>query len=194
MVKDYVPARTQLAAGAVVKQHLLERNRYRAPQVDWENQVYSGSVTSLSSGYLTGSRIYTFTGSTGGTLPYLTSFTSSGYYPPFINISQSWNEQVITPSGSTTIIHNNLEEFYTGEFEGTTITVSNGSLIDEDCEIFLDVNVAETNYIPVLYNYTTTSESIYLSNVVPLSGEISIYYTRDFIAEGSPGRPSSIID
>jgi hypothetical protein len=194
MVKDYIPARTQLAAGAVVKQHLLERNRYRTPQADWENQTYSGSVTSLSSGYATGSRIYTFTGSTGGTLPYLTSFTSSGYYPPFINISQSWNEQVITPSGSTTITHNNLEEFYTGEFEGTTITVSNGSLIDEDCEIFLDVNVAETNYIPVLYNYTTTSESIYLSNVVPLSGEISIYYTRDFITEGSPGRPSSIID
>lgn len=194
MIKDFVPARTGLATGAVIKQHLLERNRYAPPQASWEEITYSGSVTSLSSGYATGSKIYTFTGSTGGTVPYLQNYTSSGYYPPYINISQSWQEIVITPSGSNTITHNTLDEFYNGEFEGTSITVTNGSLTDEDCQIFLDVNVAETNYIPVVYNYTYTSESVFLTEVLPLSGEISIYYTRDFLAEGVPNRPSTITD
>jgi hypothetical protein len=34
MIKDFVPARTSLASGIVIKQHLLERNRYPEPQVD----------------------------------------------------------------------------------------------------------------------------------------------------------------
>lgn len=194
MIKDFVPARTGLATGAVIKQHLLERNRYTPPQASWDDVTYSGSVTSLSSGYATGSKIYTFTGSTGGTVPYLQNYTSSGYQPSYINISQSWQEVVVTPSGSNTIVHNTLDEFYNGEFEGTSITITDGSLIDEDCKIFLDVNVAETNYIPVVYNYTYTSESIFLTGVVPLSGEISIYYTRDLVAEGAPGRTINITD
>lgn len=194
MIKDFVPARTGLATGAIIKQHLLERNRYTPPQASWEDITYSGSVTSLSSGYATGSKIYTFTGSTGGTVPYLQNYTSSGYYPPYINISQSWQEIVTTPSGSNTITHNTLDEFYNGEFKGTSITITDGSLTDEDCQIFLDVNVAETNYIPVVYNYTFISESVFLTEVLPLSGEISIYYTRDFLAEGAPNRPSTITD
>ena len=28
MIKDYVPARTSISTGIVVKQHLLERNKY----------------------------------------------------------------------------------------------------------------------------------------------------------------------
>jgi hypothetical protein len=34
MIKDFVPARTSLASGIVIKQHILERNRYPEPQVD----------------------------------------------------------------------------------------------------------------------------------------------------------------
>ena len=60
MIKDFVPARTGLATGAVIKQHLLERNRQRPPQASWEDQTYSGSVTTLSTGYDTGSKVYTF--------------------------------------------------------------------------------------------------------------------------------------
>ena len=32
MIKDFVPARTSLASGVVIKQHLLERNKYPQPQ------------------------------------------------------------------------------------------------------------------------------------------------------------------
>ena len=33
-IKNYVPARTSVSTGIVIKQHMLERNRYREPQVD----------------------------------------------------------------------------------------------------------------------------------------------------------------
>ena len=33
MIQDFVPARTSLASGVVIKQHLLERNKYPQPQV-----------------------------------------------------------------------------------------------------------------------------------------------------------------
>jgi hypothetical protein len=34
MVEDYVPARSSLSAGVVIKQHILERNKYPVPQVN----------------------------------------------------------------------------------------------------------------------------------------------------------------
>jgi hypothetical protein len=45
-IKDFVPARTNLRSGIVVKQHLLERNKYPQPQVSWEDVTLSGSVYS----------------------------------------------------------------------------------------------------------------------------------------------------
>jgi hypothetical protein len=190
MIQDFVPARTDLATGVIIKQHILERNRYRSPQVDWEDNQYTGSVTSLSSGYATGSKIYTFTGSTGGTVPYLLSTTSSGYYPPFINISQSWSEVVQTPSGSLVKIHDNLEEFYNGEFEGTTIIATTQSLIDGDCQQFLDVNTTEVQYKPILYLYNGSapiSQSVFLSSdIIPSAGEILLYYISEQVQQGSP--------
>jgi hypothetical protein len=190
MIQDFVPARTDLATGVIIKQHILERNRYRSPQVDWEDNQYTGSVTSLSSGYTTGSKIYTFTGSTGGTVPYLLSTTSSGYYPPFINISQSWSEVVQTPSGSLVKIHNNLEEFYNGEFEGTTIVATTQSLIDGDCRQFLDVDTTEVQYKPILYKFNGSApvnQSTFLgSTVTPSAGEILLYYISEQVEQGSP--------
>ena len=44
MIKDFVPARTSLASGIVVKQHLLERNKYPQPQVSFENKIYTASI------------------------------------------------------------------------------------------------------------------------------------------------------
>jgi hypothetical protein len=48
MIKDFVPARTSLTTGVVIKQHILERNKYPQPQVDntqFQNiNVYSSSA------------------------------------------------------------------------------------------------------------------------------------------------------
>jgi len=48
MIKDFVPARTSLTTGVVIKQHILERNKYPQPQVNntqFQNiNVYSSSA------------------------------------------------------------------------------------------------------------------------------------------------------
>jgi hypothetical protein len=50
MIQDFIPAHTDLAAGIVIKQHLLERNRYPQPQVTPISTQYtygSGSNPSI---------------------------------------------------------------------------------------------------------------------------------------------------
>jgi len=44
MIKDFIPTRTSLASGLVIKQHLLERNKYPEPQMSFENKQYTGSI------------------------------------------------------------------------------------------------------------------------------------------------------
>lgn len=65
MIKDFVPARTGLTTGVVIKQHLLERNKYPQPQVD-DTQYQNLNITS-SGGILSSSFNYgedlTYTGS-----------------------------------------------------------------------------------------------------------------------------------
>ena len=45
MIKDFIPARTSLASGLVIKQHLLERNKYPQPPVSYSNESeLTGSI------------------------------------------------------------------------------------------------------------------------------------------------------
>ena len=77
MIKDFTPARTSLASGVVVKQHILERNRQRPAQVTSSLHDYEGLVVNLPKDYSSGSSdfpqystqgssIYKFSGGTGG--------------------------------------------------------------------------------------------------------------------------------
>ena len=77
MIKDFTPARTSLASGVVVKQHILERNRLRPAQVSSSFHDYSGSVVNLPKDYssgsvdfpqysTSGSALYKFSGGPGG--------------------------------------------------------------------------------------------------------------------------------
>jgi hypothetical protein len=81
MIQDFVPAHTDLASGIVIKQHLLERNRYPTPQanlyttqsvygsgsnpsISWNNPNTFEDITITASvrgipGMLDGQRIYT---------------------------------------------------------------------------------------------------------------------------------------
>ena len=95
MIEDFTPARTSLSSGVVIKQNLLERNKYAEPNVtdttqmfpavasigqsaiDQKNIVLSGAVLAAPKDYRTGSSdepqyadsgsaIYTYKGGTGG--------------------------------------------------------------------------------------------------------------------------------
>ena len=108
MIKDFVPARASVATGAIVKQHLLERNRQRPAQIDYTQPEYTGSITSLARDYQTGS-IEVFTGGAGGSVNVLT------------NISQSWTSSILTKAGLVAGIESSQYEFYNGEYSGSNI-------------------------------------------------------------------------
>ena len=89
-IKNYVPARTSVSTGIVIKQHMLERNRYREPQVNivttqsyapfnqpltFKNLELTGSINTnqlwdpiKQTTYYSSSDPYTFSGGPGGSV------------------------------------------------------------------------------------------------------------------------------
>ena len=159
MIKDFIPTRTSLASGLVIKQHLLERNKYPQPQVSYENKIYTGSID-----------MYQISGGAGGVFNQFNSTKTSplgslGQGPDNkFNITQSW--LVTTPSltGSITSLHDSQAEFYNGELSGSTIIVSNGEL-----------------------NPLNTFKSQATSPSTPYS--VRIYYSGDYYTGGLPFNP-----
>jgi len=137
MIADWVPARTDLAAGIIIKQHLLERNKYPVPQVD-----ISSSIANVASGstnipfyqqniLFTGSiPMETITGSDGGTLPNMNGQTSSVILPSAYNttVTQVWGGINEGPLGPVSFTNSTQQEFYNGVFDGTEIVVTTQSL------------------------------------------------------------------
>ena len=152
MIKDFVPARTSLASGVVIKQHLLERNKYPQPQTNidstiayyssgsqnnlpfvFQNIAVSGTIAPQWNNYNPGT-IENFSGGTGGTMDMFNGLSTSplgtlGVGPNNIFfITQSWNEGIVTSLGIANTIHDSQDEFYDGEFSGSVLIVTTQSL------------------------------------------------------------------
>jgi len=118
MIKDFTPARASLASGVVVKQHLLERNKYPQPEVEWARYDYSGSINTAF-----------ISGGAGGSVNNLNGLNTNPYYVDNVyGVTQSWQETFIIPSGVVTQTHDSQDEFYNGEFSGSNFVVENGEL------------------------------------------------------------------
>jgi hypothetical protein len=137
LIKDFIPARTGAATGAIVKQHLLERNRQRPAQVSYTQPEYTASVTSVARDYQTGS-IGVFTGGPGGSVNALTS------------TSQSWSSSILTPEGLVNQINSSQYEFFNGEYSGSSIPAK---------------PIYELNLEPLLNNATGSRISTYYQDV-----------------------------
>ncbi len=156
LIKDFIPARTAAATGAIVKQHLLERNRQRPAQVDYTQPEYTGSFTSLARDYQTGS-IEVFTGGAGGSVNVLT------------NISQSWTSSILTKAGLVTEIESSEYEFYNGEYSGSSIDAINNQLQDNPL-----LGAAYRVGIPDLQNLDVKSAALIIS--ASIQNPISLTY------------------
>ena len=135
-IENYVPAGTSLSTGIVVKQHLLERNRNRVPQLNQNTTVAitpSGSFnTPIILQNLELSSSITIvdgespTGSTGGSLnTFNYSGTASFGETP---ITQSWVNKRETIAGAILVDEDTQKEFYDGEFSGSNFPVVTQSL------------------------------------------------------------------
>jgi hypothetical protein len=100
MIKDFVPAKTNLSTGLVIKQHILERSKIARHEPSLIKVDHSGSIETAF-----------ISGSNGLNLVLNTNFTSSTSYI----------------SGSITQYHTDKKELFTGELGGTVITVHSQS-------------------------------------------------------------------
>jgi hypothetical protein len=166
MIRDFVPARTSLASGIVIKQHLLERNKYPQPQLEWENLDISGTLKPTWNDYEPGT-VENFSGGTGGTMDAFNSI---------LNTSQSWYETIPTISGSVLVLHDNQDEFYDGEFSGSVILVTDGTLNEAYPIENLSFDYTPVRYSPQNYGFSSDSrfaEDQFLNSLtIPNQGEI----------------------
>ena len=172
LIKDFIPARTSVSTGVVIKQHLLERNKYSPAQGSYEFEDYSGSVKSFPYDY-TESPIYKLSVGNGGVMPELNGDISSSFvYPGAINITQSWSKSFSGPTGLSYIDHSDQKEFFDGELQGTEIIATDGNLNGDN--IFLSLTQPESNY--KVKFYSTNTGSWYDS--IPGNGEINILHSN----------------
>jgi len=194
MIKDFVPARTSLASGIVIKQHLLERNRYPEPQVDnystiayttsgsqnnipftFQNIVVSGTLAPQWNDYQPGT-VENFSGGPAGVFnPYNSVLTSpygaNGTGPNNIYfLTQSWIENTPTISGSVLVLRSTQDEFYNGEFSGSVLTVTTQSLAQSYPLQNISLPYQQVLYFPTLsgsiFPLNEIDEAIFFNNFI----------------------------
>ena len=174
MIKDFIPVRTSLASGLVIKQHLLERNKYPQPQVSYENKIYTGSIDMVE-----------ISGGAGGVFNKFNSLTTSpsgslGVGPNNeYNITQSWNETFQVLSGSVEKTNDSQYEFYDGEFSGSVLLITNGEL-NAGCDWAKNVSAVGANYVIRSYNSTGYDFTKFISTGNhPTQGYIQTWFQDD---------------
>lgn len=104
MLQDFIPARATISHGAIVKDNILHRNRWKGVDVSWKLILETGSIS--------GSQIY---GAHGGAYkPDYDTTTGSNV----VSTGGSWVDKPVA-SGSRE---------YTGELAGTILEVTDGEL------------------------------------------------------------------
>lgn len=133
-IKSFVPARTNLSTGIVIKQHLLERNKVKQPSISSKDTLATGLYNDpliYQNLYLTTSIDIESGSTSGGTLGTLDKYNYSGSAPfGSYQITQSWISENITPLGIDNKVEDTQKEFYNGEFEGSTITATTQSVFN----------------------------------------------------------------
>ena len=119
MVKDFVPVRTGIATGVVVKQHLLERNRVRPTQVSLRDETISGSIKPQSRNFEEG-KIQVVSGGAGGSVNKLTGS------------DQSWTKTYNSPLGLVTQVESSQYEFFNGEYSGSNLPAKISHSINQE--------------------------------------------------------------
>ena len=178
-IKSYVPARTSVSTGIVIKQHMLERNRFQPVQITEGTQVATTPSGALNTPIIMENIILSQSidvinqeapiGSTGGSankFNYVDSsfLVDSGsnqgnpHNTPFGKIANTQSYEITnnTVLGVVEETINQQDEFYDGEFSGSEFIATTQSLF----------------YNP--FTQPNTTEAIYHTDVVLTSNTQSI--------------------
>jgi len=127
-VIDFLPARSNVNTGLVIKPHLLERNKIK--QVEPTTERHNEFSQSIS--------IQETTGSEGG------AFGGRNQY------SSSYTEFYMTSGGfAASFLHSHEQAKYDGEFSGSKIDISNGELNINNSFKYVDAieNIVDIAYV-----------------------------------------------
>ena len=145
MVKDFLPARSSVNTGIIIKPHILNKSRIKRVQGGAKQERNSSVTITHGDLTVTGSiSILQLTGSSGNAF--------GGYKQEefAIPLTASYTENVMTPDGlQQRIYHNHEEARYDGELSGSKITKTIGELNDEN--IFKYENPNSIQYKVVSY-------------------------------------------
>ena len=214
MIKDYVPVRSSLSTGIVIKQHILERNKYPVPQFNTHTTTSfygSGSTPNIvwdtpfvfQNIEITGPSIqmYEITGSTGGTMPDLFGLTSSQYTGNgIVNITQSWTGSTPSNLGPVTFTDSTQTEFYNGELSGSllqvtdnVLSVSNLDLIQIYSTSSINNGTLFTNEPPTPYTIPPPNAPFALAYGFNVAKSYYITFTVDNVVGFSAGAGGALI-
>jgi hypothetical protein len=211
-IKNYVPARTSVSTGIVIKQHLLERNKIKPVQISELTKISAtpegGNNTSinLKNLELTSSiKVGSFDGGTGGSVEKFNYLDSSfliesgpnqgnSYTTPFDNIinTQSWSNNIDTVLGTVGVIENEQKEFYDGEYSGSKLTATTQLLFNNP---FTKLSTKEPLYSASIFNigmrdyYSVPEDTVFEI----IEGAPSLFDARVYINESMSFSTSSVI-
>ena len=154
MLEDFAPARTSIRKGAIIKPHLLERSKAGVGSMEVTEEQYTGSIN-----------MYTVTGSEGDVINQDTTNTYT----------------VNTIAGPITETITDQRERFNGELGGSTITVSNGELNEDNPLKRLTALVLD-------YDVTVNTDLDDFRTAVVAAGDMEMYY-YDVTTEILPGQP-----
>jgi hypothetical protein len=181
LIKDFVPARADVATGVVVKPHILERSKYQRYEPIISRHDYTASID--------------------------TAFIEAST-PEGANYQTAYSMSIMTPSGSAPKLYPNYLAQYTGEFSGSIIEMFDGrspvNFPQTDVSNVIPVNTAlypvprDSWYFvtysldPLLNNVTESRKSTRLydldystDQVLPVNYNL-ITYSMDLINQNNP--------
>ena len=121
MIKDFVPARSNVSTGIVIKSHILERNKYarHEPSSSFDNNL-SQSIDMLT---ISGSAANSISGST------------------------AWSNNIITLAGVVPYSSSQNVEKFTGEFSGSVITATTLTTFSKQYEVSQNFTVTASGFV-----------------------------------------------
>ena len=130
MIRDFTPARAVTDAGIIIKPHLLDRSKFKSPEITWTQPEYSGSIDTA---FISGSHGSAFNSVGAGNI----DGESSTRYTRAVNTPVGKRQKVlnnhISTPGEPLQIEKNFEEAkFDGELKGSKIQVSNGELNEDN--------------------------------------------------------------